>query len=92
MKNKFSRYNFLFQMEGQWILYNVNSDGILLLDAELAGFVNKYHDNADVVEEMHKQLFDELKCQAMIVSVECDEAEQVIEQWRKSDNDYLSSG
>ena len=87
MKNKFSKYNFLFQMENQWILYNVNSDGILLLDAELAGLVSKYHDDADAVGDIHKPFFDELKRQSMIVSIECDEAGEIIEQWRKSDND-----
>lgn len=39
MKNKISKYNFLFQMENQQILYNVNSDGIILLDAELVNFI-----------------------------------------------------
>lgn len=87
MKNKYSKYNFLFQIENRQILYNVNSDGIILLDAELAALVNEYCDDIDNLEAVHKELFDEMKRQKMIVSDEIDEAEQVIDQWREKDND-----
>ena len=87
MKNKISKYNFLFQMENQQILYNVNSDGIILLDAELVNFVKSYRDNVDRLEQIHRHLFDEMKRQGMIVPIECDEAEEVINNWKKKDND-----
>lgn len=87
MKNKISKYNFLFQMENQQILYNVNSDGIILLDAELVNFIKSYRDNVDRLEQIHRHLFDEMKRQGMIVPIECDEAEEVINNWKKKDND-----
>ena len=41
MVSKYSIYNFLFRREKQGILYNVNSDGIMILSQELVDLIRK---------------------------------------------------
>ena len=50
MKNKFSRYNYLFRKEKQGILYNISSDGIMVLSPELVDLVIKYREDIDALE------------------------------------------
>ena len=49
MKNKFSRYNYLFRKEKQGILYNISSDGIMVLSPELVDLVIKYREDIDAL-------------------------------------------
>ena len=45
MKNKFSRYNYLFRKEKQGILYNISSDGIMVLSPELDVYKRQHCDD-----------------------------------------------
>lgn len=87
MKNKFSRYNYLFRKEKQGILYNISSDGIMVLFPELVDFVIKYREDIDALESVHKALFDEMLRQGMIVAVDCDEVKTIVDKWKQEDND-----
>lgn len=87
MKNKFSRYNYLFRKEKQGILYNISSDGIMVLSPELVDLVIKYREDIDALESVHKALFDEMLRQGMIVAVDYDEVKTIVDKWKEEDND-----
>ena len=87
MKNKFSRYNYLFRKEKQGILYNISSDGIMVLSPELVDLVIKYREDIDALESVHKALFDEMLRQGMIVAVDYDEVKTIVDKWKQEDND-----
>lgn len=87
MVSKYSIYNFLFRREKQGILYNVNSDGIMILSQELVDLIRKYREKIDDLEIVHKALFDEMVRQGMVVAADCDEVDNVVEKWKQEDND-----
>lgn len=80
MVSKYSIYNFLFRREKQGILYNVNSDGIMILSQELVDLIRKYREKIDDLEIVHKALFDEMVRQGMVVAADCDEVDNVVEK------------
>lgn len=84
---KYSFYNYVFQNGAQSILYNAGSDGIILLQEELVNLVQKYKDNITELEKAHPDLYKQMQDYRMIVEDGTNEADSVIAEWKKEDND-----
>lgn len=81
-----SKYNHLFEQGENYVLYNVASDGILSLCAELKELICKYKDNADPLQNIHPTLFEALVEHGMLVDGGADEAELLLKRWKEADD------
>lgn len=81
--NKFSKYNHLFSYGKQSILYNIASDGILVLQPELAALIQQNQNAIDNIEPIHPTLFQALRERNMIIEDETDEIKSQIERWKE---------
>lgn len=84
---KYSIYNFLFKNQGFSLLYNAVTDGILILDHQVAEYVEKFRYNIEALKTIHNKLFIDMIEKGMIVDDASNETENVINRWKKEDND-----
>ena len=80
--NKFSRYNHLFALKGEYILYNTASDGIIRLNGELGTYMQSHREQADDLAAMHPQLFQAMKERGMVTAEGTNEPEALIHKWQ----------
>ena len=80
---KYSIYNFLFKNQGFSLLYNAVTDGILILDHQVAEYVEKFRYNIEALKTIHNKLFIDMIEKGMIVDDASNETENVINRWKK---------
>lgn len=84
---KYSVYNYVFMSGTHALIYNAATDGTILLQPELVPVLQENKDGIDRLADVHKDLYDSMVERRMIVPDEEDEAEAVVEQWKKEDTD-----
>lgn len=85
--NKYSTYNYLFQNDRVAVLYNAATDGIVALQPDLVELVRTHKDHIDTLATRHPELFRTMEEKGMIVPADRDEAQFVIDAWRRIDTD-----
>ena len=68
-------------------MYNAVTDGILILDHQVAEYVEKFRYNIEALKTIHNKLFIDMIEKGMIVDDASNETENVINRWKKEDND-----
>lgn len=87
MDYKINKYTQFIVDGNNTILFNLQDDGFIILNSELAEVVNKNKDSIDMLEKMHPALFAELQKKGIIIPKETDEVKDLVEKWKKADND-----
>lgn len=80
--NKFSQ----FIIDGDnTILFNLQTEGFIILKSDLAKIVNEHKNSIDVLEKIHPELFREMQQKAFLIPENRDEVKNVVEGWKKAD-------
>lgn len=88
--NRWNKYTQRLNYEGHTILFQIETDEVLLLTEELSKLVQKYSNNPDGIADVHPELFKKLCDGKFLVGSDVDEAELLIDSWKKADNDPKS--
>lgn len=86
MTKKFSQYNHMFAQGNRFVLYNVASDGILLLESDAAKVIQENKEQIDKLKDIHPTLFNALVEHEMLVDADVDEAELLLKRWHEVDD------
>ena len=82
---KKSLYNHIDYIDESWVLYNVYTDELCLLDEQVKTlYVDK---TLEEIKAIHPDFYAFLKEKQFIVPSDTDEAKKCIEQWTKADED-----
>ena len=84
---KLNRYNFVFDNNGQTIFYNISNNQLLFLTPELEELILRHQDNLIQLEEIHPELYNELRNREFIVDSNVDEVQTVIDHWNAKETD-----
>lgn len=87
---KYSRYNYLMPKDGRFILYNTVTDGILVLNDEIADIVEQGKNDVVLIENMHPELYEAMVRFGMIVPQAIDESQEIINRWTAEDTDQTA--
>lgn len=83
---KYSIYNYTLVHGNKYILYNVASDGILVLLPQVYQILTNSKDSIDDIAKIHPELYKALSEHRMIVHDDENESQAVIERWKEEDN------
>ena len=89
---KVSKFTSLHIYNGEALLFNSENEKFLLLSSELEKIYRDYVLNPNDLQSVHPEFFNTLKNNRFIVPSAVDEAETLIHQWEKNDNDESSFG
>lgn len=84
---KISKFTSLHSYDGDNILFNSENEQLLLLTPALKEIYQKYIGDPNGLQQVHPYFFSTLKNHRFIVPQEENEAEVIIRQWEKNDND-----
>lgn len=91
MSMKISKYTFLLPHEDDCtVIYNCRTEGIGIIKNELANLVVKCKDNLEAVKSQNASFYDFLVRKQFAVPANAIEEEEVIEAWKKYDNNPKS--
>jgi len=84
---RYSQYNNLFGIEDKFVLYNVASDGIIVLLPKLKDILISFSNHLQDLKDIHPNLYIALEDNQMIVEKNEIEYKRVINDWKKEDTD-----
>lgn len=83
-----SKYNYsIANGDGNIVLYNTNSDQILVVNPQLADLWESHQNNVDGLEAIHPAYYDMLKKKEFILDNDNDETADLIDRWMKQLDD-----
>lgn len=80
-----SRYNFLIDNNGNYVLYNAFSDQLTMLLSDLYELYVENIDNIENLKAKHPQFYDYLVSFGFVVDDDCDEISTVVDRWKDYD-------
>lgn len=89
---KVSKFTSLHIYNGETVLFNSENEKFLLLSSELEKIYRDHVLNPNDLQSVHPEFFNTLKNNRFIVPSTVDEAETLIHQWEKNDDDESSFG
>lgn len=89
---KVSKFTSLHIYNGETVLFNSENEKFLLLSSELEKIYRDHVLNPNDLQSVHPEFFNTLKNNRFIVPSAVDEAETLIHQWEKNDDDESSFG
>ncbi len=87
---KYSKYNSLIPKDDRTILYNIATDGILMLNPEIADIVKTNMEDVSKIKEIHPELYDAMSKLSMVVNDTDNEEQNVTNLWKMEDCDQTS--
>ncbi len=72
------------------ILFNLQTETVLILKSDLARIVNEHKDSVDDLEALHPELYREMQQKSFLVPVGTDEVQTLVEGWQAADRDPRS--
>ena len=87
--NKFTQ----FIADGSYtILFNLQTESFIVLSPRLAGIVDDHKKSVDSLEQMHPELFAEMRQKGFLVPDDADEVSLMVESWKKADRNPVHFG
>lgn len=83
---KYSIYNSTLIYGNKYILYNVASDGLLVVHPELYQLLKTHKQDIETISQIHPEFYEKLSDCGMIVSKDKDESADIIAKWKEEDN------
>lgn len=84
---KLSKFTSLSYHNGEAILFNSESDSLVILDPSLENVYKEHESNPSELEHLHPEFFNVLKSNRFIVPYDDNEGETLIKKWEIMDND-----
>lgn len=89
---KISKFTSLSCRDGEVILFNSESEGLIVLDPKLEKIYREYENNPTGLENVHPDFFNVLKTYRFVVPDDEDEAEVLIQRWKIMDENSSQFG
>lgn len=89
---KISKFTSVHSHNGETILFNSESERLIVLDAALEKIYNQYAAHPVELEKVHPDFLKALKDYRFIVPQDADEAEILIQRWEQKDADPSNFG